>query len=471
MKFSTENREPREAIVSIALDNDDIEPYLNQAYRQSVRRLSIPGFRKGKAPRQIVEKMYGRGYLLNEAMDTIIQEFTNKAIEDAGIELGGIPSVSLEQFDPPSFVATVPLQPEVDLGDYESIRVSLDSVNVEDAQVDTVIEQLRNELAVWEPVEEGTVQMDDLVNLTIVGKVDESPEPREIVRSEATDYIPRPGTTFPVPGLDEGLVGLSLDQDTEFAVQVPDDFDNSELAGKTVNFEVKIHSIKRKELAELNDEFAKGVGEGFESLGDLKARILEDLTTREEQAAKGKHQDEILIKLVEGSTIKISPQIIESELEHYVHERQDNAKAGRINNMEEYQEFLSWQGMSDEEVHEEARPKVEERLKRAYVLRAVTTKQGFDAPDSEIDSEIDALCASYGDSATEMRALFEDPERRDSIARMVINRKTFEYLSELALAGAKKASAKPKAKSKTKAEKTTTTTKKRTPRPKKATGD
>ena len=464
MKFSTENREPREAIVSVELDNEDIEPYLTQAYKQSVRRLSIPGFRKGKAPRQIVEKLYGRGYLLNEAIDTIIQEFTNKAIEDANIDLGGVPSVSLEQFDPPKFVATVPLQPEVDLGNFASIRVPLDEVKVEDVQVDTVIEQLRNELAVWEPVED-SVRMDDLVNLTIVGIVEDSSDPKEVVRSEATDYIPRPGTTFPVPGLDEGLVGLSVDQDSQFTVQVPEDFENAELSGKTVNFDVKIHSIKRKELAEPNDEFAKGVGEGFDTIKDLRSRILEDLIAREEQAAKNKHQDEILTKLVDGSTIKISPQIIEHEVEHYVHERQDNAKSGRISNMEEYQEFLSWQGMSDEEVHEDARPKVENRLKRAHVLRALATQQKFEAPDVEIDEEIEALCANYGDSADDMRSLFADPERRDSIARLIINRKTFDYLSDIALTKTKKASTKSATKSKS------VPSSKKSPRGKKNTGD
>lgn len=449
MKVSTEQREPREAVLKVELDTDDVEPYLDQAYRQSVRRLSIPGFRKGKAPRRIVEQLYGRGYLLNEAMDTVIQEFTSKAVEDENLEIGGVPSVSLDQFDPPSFTATVPLQPLVDLGDFESVRIAIDKVSIAKAQVDGVLEQLRSELAVLEPVDD-QVQMEDLINLTIIGWVDEDEGRREIVRSEETDYIPRPNTTFPIPNLDEHLVGLPVGEETQFTVKVSADFDQPELAGRTANFEATIHSIKRKNLAPLDDEFAKGVGDGYDSLKQLRDRIREDLVEREERAAKAKHQNETLTQVVEGAVIQISALIINHELEHYVHEREDNVKAGRISNFADYQEWLSWQGMSEEEIHEQARPQVEERLKRAHVLRAVMKREAFEATEEEVDNEIATIVGGYGDSGAEIQQLFEDPERRDQIAGVLVQRKTLDYLSEIALrndvkAATKKTSAKPKA--------------------------
>ena len=431
MKVSTTQREPREAVLTVELDNDDVEPYLEQAYRQAVRRLAIPGFRKGKAPRRIVEQMYGRGYLLNEALDALIQEFTSKAVEDEGLELGGIPSVSLDDFDPPAFTATVPLQPEVDLGDFESLRVPIDDVEIEEGQVDGVLEQIRTELAVWEPVED-KVQMDDLINLTIVGWVDDEAERRDVVRSEETDYIPRPNTTFPVPGLDEALVGLPVGEESAFDIEIAEDFANPDLASKTAHFQTTVHSVKRKNLAELDDEFAKGVGEGYESIDDLRGKIRADLVERAQRAAQAKHQDEILAKVVEGASIEISPLIVEHEVEHYVHDRQESIQTGRMN-FEDYQEFLSWQGLSDEEVHEQARPKVEERLKRAHVLRAVATRQAVEASDEDVDGEIDSIASGSGESADEVRQLFEDPERRESIRRVLVNRKTLEHLSEIAL--------------------------------------
>ena len=442
MKISTEQREPREAVLTVELDNTDIEPYLDQAYRQAVRRLSIPGFRKGKAPRRIVEQMFGRGYLLNEALDTVIQEFTSKAVLEEGLDIGGVPSVSLDEFDPPQFTATVPLQPLVDLGNLDAVRHPKEEADLPDDRVDTTLEQMRMELAVWEPVDDA-VQMDDLINLTITGWVDEDGERREIVHSEETDYIPRPGSTFPVPGLDEGLVGLSVDEESTFEVVVPDDSTNTEIAGKTAHFEMTIHSIKRKSLPELDDEFAKSVGDDYESLEALREKIRENLLEREKRLADMRHQDEMLAKVTEEASIAISPLIIDHEVEHYVHSREDDIKAGRVG-FEEYREYLSWQGMSDEEVHEQARVKVEERLKRAHVIRAVAQRESIEATDGDVSEEIENLLADSGELAEEHRKQLDDADSRESIRRMLVQRKTLEYLSGLALRDAP-AARKPRA--------------------------
>ena len=442
MKISSEQREPREAVLTVELDNADIEPYLDQAYRRAVRRLSIPGFRKGKAPRRIVEQMFGRGYLVNEALDTVIQEFTSKAVLEEGLDIGGVPSVSLDEFDPPQFTATVPLQPTVDLGNLDSVRHPKEEASLADETVDATLEQMRMELAVWEPVED-TVQMDDLINLTIVGWIEEDGERREIVRSEETDYIPRPGSTFPVPGLDEGLVGLPIGEERTFDVEAPEDAPNTEVAGKTAHFEATIHSIKRRSLPELDDEFAKSVGDDYESLEALREKIRESLLEREKRMADMKHQDETLAKVTEEASITISPLIIENELEHYVRSREDDIKAGRVG-FEEYREYLTWQGMSDEEVHDQARPKVEERLKRAHVIRAVAQRENIEATDEDVSEEIERLLEGSGELTDEHRKQLDDLDSRESIRRMLVQRRTLEYLSNLALRDAP-AAAKPKA--------------------------
>lgn len=442
VKISTEQREPREAVLTVELDNADIEPYLDQAYRQAVRRLSIPGFRKGKAPRRIVEQMFGRGYLLNEALDTVIQEFTSKAVQEEGLDIGGVPSVSLNEFDPPQFTATVPLQPLVDLGGIDTVRHPKEEADLPDDRIDETLEQMRMQLAVWEPVDDA-VQMDDLINLTITGWVEEDGERREIVHSEDTDYIPRPGSTFPVPGLDEGLVGLPTGEQRTFEVEVPEDAPTTEAAGKTAHFEATVHSVKRRSLPELDDEFAKSVGDDYESLEALRGRIRENLLEREKRLAEMKHQEETLAKVTEAASIAISPLIIEHEVEHYVHGREDDIKAGRVG-FEEYREYLAWQGMSDEEVHEQARPKVEERLKRAHVIRAVAQREGIEATDEDVSEEIENLLADSGELADEHRKQLDDPDNRESIRRMLVQRRTLEYLSGLALRDAP-AARKPRA--------------------------
>jgi trigger factor len=273
--------------------------------------------------------------------------------------------------------------------------------------------------------------MDDLIELTVYGWAEDDGERREIVKSENTEYIPRPGTRFPVPEFDEALAGLSVNEKREFTIDVPEDFENNDLAGKKTVFEATVHQIKRKHPPELDDEFAKGVGDGYESLVALRERVTEDLREREQRTLDAVHQDATLAKIVEGARIEMSPLIIDHELEHYVHERQEDFKSGRFTSIEDYQQAIAWQAMSEDEIKEESRPKVEERLKRAHVLRKVAKLQSVEASDEEVDAEIESMVSGVGDQADRMRELFQDQERRDSLRRVLVNRKTLEYLTSI----------------------------------------
>ena len=440
MKVSSEQRPPREALLTVELDASDVEPHLERAYRQAVRRLNIPGFRKGKAPRRIVEQLYGRDYLLNEALDSMVNEATTKAVEDEHLELGGIPQITIDALDPPTFTATVPLTPTVDLGDYASVRVPKDEVKVSKEQVDGVLEQLRRDTAVWEPAE-GPLREDDLANLTIVGWVDEDGgERKEIVRSEAVDYIPHVGGRFPVPDFDESLIGLPQGKETAFTIEVPKDFDNEDLAGKTARFEATVHSVKRKELPKLDDEFAKGVGDGYDSMKALREHVEADLLAREQRNADAKHQEETLLKVTEAATIEMSDLIVDHEIEHYLEDQEQDIKSGRFT-IESYQQYLEWQTMGPEEVREQAKPKVAERLKRVHVLREVARQQAFEATDAEVDEEVEAIAEGSASGADEVRELFTEQERRESLRRVLVNRKSIEHLTAIA-----QQSGKPKAK-------------------------
>jgi trigger factor len=427
VKISAEERAPREAVLTIELDPADVEPYLDRAYKQVVRRVTIPGFRKGKAPRRIVEQLYGRAYLLNESMDSLVQELTYRAVDEQSIDIGGIPQINLEEFDPPKFTATVPLVPSVDLGSYETVRVAREEAAIDESQVDSLLERVRAEQAVWEPAK-GPVREDDLVNLTVVGWTEQDGERKEFVRSQESDYIPRTGGQYPIPGFDEALVGLEEGVERETTIEVPADFDNAELAGRTAHVAATAHSIKRKELPALDDEFAKGVGDGFDSLEALKERIRSDMRGQAERNASATHEDATLSAMVEVASFEISPILIEHELEHYVHDQEERIQSGRFS-LEDYQQFLAWQGMSDEERHEDARPKVEERVKRAHLLRVVAEKQALEATEEDVEAEIDTIATENGAEVDEVRKLFADPERRDSIRRILVNRKAIEFLT------------------------------------------
>jgi trigger factor len=447
VKITAQEQAPREAVLTVELDPADVEPYLDRAYKQVVRRANIPGFRKGKAPRRIVEQLYGRAYLLNESLDSMVQELTYKAVDEKDIEIGGIPQINLEEFDPPKFTATVPLVPSVDLGSYETVRVPREPAEIDETQVDSLLERLRVEQAVWEPAT-GPVREDDLVNLTVVGWVEVDAERREFVRSEETDYIPRTGGRYPIPGFDEVLVGLEEGVERSVDIEVPADFETADLAGKTAHVVATAHSIKRKELPALDDEFAKGVGEGFDSLDALKERIRADMRGQAERNASAAHEDATLSAMVEAASFEISPILIEHELEHFVHDQEERIQSGRFS-LEDYQQFLAWQGMTDDEKHADARPRVEERVKRAHLLRVVAEKQALEATEDDVEAEIDTIATENGADVDEVRRLFADPERRDSVRRILVNRKAIEFLTGISGqedgAKPKRAASKPKA--------------------------
>ena len=432
MKISNEQREPREAVLTVELDDADVEPYLDQAYRRVARRLTIPGFRKGKAPRRVIEQMYGRRYLLSEAFDPIVNDFTSKAVEAEGLLLGGIPSVEVAAYEPFRFLAVVPLPPAVELGDVDAVRVPMEEAGVSDDAVEAMIARMRMEQGVWEPVDD-PVRMGDLVTLTLVGwTVDEDGESREFTRSEEMNYIPRDGVTYPVPGMDEGLVGLSVGEPKAYEIPVPADFRDPELAGKTAHFHAEASAVKRRSLPEADDEFAKSVGEGFETVAELREQIRENLLADARQRMEFLHQEAVLARLTEEATFAVSPLIVERELERYVNGRADLISSGRAS-MEEYREYLAWQGLPDEEVLAMARPKAEERLKRAHVLREMTERLGVEANDEEVDEEIEVIVSAYGEHAEAQRKHFSDTESRESIRRLLAQRKTRAAISAMAL--------------------------------------
>jgi trigger factor len=232
---------------------------------------------------------------------------------------------------------------------------------------------------------------------------------------------------------------------SKFTVDVPEEFENQDYAGKQAFFEATVHQVKRRRLPDVDDEFAGGVGDGFETIKALREHLAHDLREREERAANSVHQDAALTKVVEGATFAMSPLIIEHELGHYVHDRQDEFKAGRFTSIEDYQQAIAWQAMTDEEMHDDARPRVEERLKRAHVLREVAKRQHFASSDEDIDAEIETMALDSGDDADQIRALFLDVDRRESLGRVLVNRKTLEYLSGIAAQPVAKAPAKKRA--------------------------
>ncbi|MBI2871572.1 MAG: trigger factor [Chloroflexi bacterium] len=427
MKISKEEHPPREVVLKVELESEDLEPYLDRAYRKVVQRAKIAGFRQGKAPRQIVERFLGREHLMHEALEFLVPEVTDRAITQEGLELGAPPHMELESTDPVTIKATVPLIPLVEMGDYRAVRVPFEQKPVTDEDVAGVVEGLRQEVAPWEPVER-PVQYGDLVNLKVHG----SASGQAIVDNDSVDYLTRENDKNPVPGFSEALLGLEAGGSKEFTINVPQEFGNRALAGRECQFSVTMNSVKAKRLPELDDEFARSVGQGYESLEALKARVQQDLSRQAEREARERHQEQVVEAVVKEAKVELSPLMVEHEVDRLFQEQQETLRRQRMS-MEQY---LGYAGKTAEEIRTELQPAAEARLRRAAVLTEVARLEGIESREEDAQQEIESMAKRAGAQEDAVRRLFDSAAARDSLRRALWSGRVQRRLAHIASDGA-----------------------------------
>ena len=258
MQVTRESDSSIEITLNISMDSDDEEPFLNRSYRRLAGRVRIPGFRPGKAPRSVVENHLGRATLVQEALEFMIPESLDQVLREQEIRAFAEPQLEVLDLEPVSFKAVVPLEPDVDLGEFRSIRVEAAPVEIAQEDIDRVLESLQYESAPWEPVER-PVAFGDLVTLNVTGNI----SGEDAINDEGVDFIPQLDNELPLPGFSVYLEGMTEGQEKEFTLSVPEDYPQENYAGKECNFHVEVVAVKEKQLPDLDDEFAKGVREGF----------------------------------------------------------------------------------------------------------------------------------------------------------------------------------------------------------------
>jgi len=422
LKITKEETSQLDVVLNIELDSEDIEPYLERSLKRISSRVDIPGFRRGKAPRYLMENYVGRDALIRESLDYIVQQTTDKAITEENLTIFGEPDVELVEMEPLSFKAIVPQEPVVDLGNFRDLRLEPEPVDVIEEQVNEVLERIRYDAAPWEPVD-GPVKFDNLVTLDVDGSV----EGRSVADDRGVDFVPTQDNPYPFPGFSIHLEGMKGDQSKEFTIQIPEDFQDETLAGKECRFNVKVLAIKEKVLPELDDELAKGVGAGYDTFKDLRAKVLQDLTEQKERAARNAFQEKSLEEVIKGASVEVSYLTIEREIDHLL-EDQAQATQGRNADIETY---LSNVGKSREEIREELRPGAQERLTRFLVLRSLAQTEGIEVGPEEIDTEIENFTSSSGESGESLRKAFSSESARSSLANSILTRKILERLGEI----------------------------------------
>ncbi len=423
-----------EITLTIAMDADDEEPFLNRSYRRVASRVRIPGFRPGKAPRSVIENHMGREALVHEALEFMIPESLDQVLKDEDIQAFMEPQLEVLGMEPVSYKAVVPLEPVVDLGDFQAIRLEREPVEVTDEQISEVMEGLRAEAAPWEPVQR-PLAYGDLVSMNVKGVIEEE----EVIDDQGIDFIPQEDNNLPFPGFSTQLEGMLEGDSKLFTLDVPDDYPQESYAGKECQFNVEVLSLKEKNLAELDDEFAKGVREGFESLSALTDHVRQRLSDEGEANETRRLEQSSLEELKKLAKIEASELVYQRELDLMYEERERSLQNQRMN-MELY---LSYVGQTEEELREQMKPQAEERLNTMLVLRKLADVEEIEIEDEDVEEEITNLISSTGgESDAAMRQALSTQNAKDSIRSTLINRKIMARLVEITQGGESASAAK-----------------------------
>ncbi len=422
MNVTKESDSPTEVVLKVELAPEDEEPFITRSYRRIVSRINIPGFRRGKAPRSIVESHLGRTALVQEALEFMVPETLDQILKEENLQAFMDPDLEVLDIEPVSFKAVVTLEPVVELGNLRSIKVEREPVEITDERVNEVIEQLRYESAPWEPMDR-PVQFGDLLSLNVTGTIGGD----EVIRDEGIDFIPELDNPLPIPGFSVYLEGMVEGQEKEFTLTVPEDHNQEQFAGRECHLKVALLSVKAKTLPELDDEFAKGIRDGYESLKALTDYVRQQLTEAAENAAERRLEQEGLEELLKISTIQASDLIYQREVDR-LYEEQERAVQERRLDMDAYLNHL---GKSQEEWRKELQPEAERRLNNYLVLNKLAQDQGIEIGQEEVQAEIASMLEEAGDSKDQMRRILGSSNAQESIRSNLLNRKVMGRLAEI----------------------------------------
>ncbi len=424
MKVTKEKVENSQAFITIEMEPAEMEHGMEDGYRHLVVKANIPGFRKGKAPRAVVERHLGKARLLEEAIDHLIPEAYQNALKEQSIEPYAQPQVEITQADPLIFKAVVPLVPTVELGDYQSIRVTPEPVEIKDENIDAVIEQLRHQHATWEPVDR-TLDFNDLAVMDINGTVDDKP----YVKKAAAQYQVLKEAISPAPGFTAQIVGMKKEEEKEFSLTFPADYLNKEVAGKEAHFKVKLHEIKEEKLPELNDDFPALVSDEFKTFTALREEVAKNLKERAEEHARMDFEEKVINAAIDKAKIEFPPVLVDMEI-------------NRILNEQDRQLQMSGQGMdgylrsinkTPEQLQEELRPVAMKNVTASLLLGKVAEEEKVEVSETGIDNRLESMVLGVDEEKkAEMRQMFDNPQTRASLKQSLMARKTIERLADIA---------------------------------------
>ncbi len=406
MSLQVEKLEKNMAKLTIEVSADDLEKALQSAYKKQKNKISLPGFRKGKVPRHMIEKMYGPEIFYDDAVNELMPKAYADAYEECELDIVSRPEVDVVQIEkgkPFIFTAEVAIKPEVTLGEYKGLEVDKVSTRVTQKEVEEKLKEEAEKNARTVTVEDRAVKDGDEVIMDFEGFVDGE----AFEGGKGENYPLTIGSGSFIPGFEEQLVGAEAEKETEVKVTFPEDYHAEELKGKDAVFKCTVHEIKMKELPEIDDEFAAEVSE-FDTLDEYKADLKAKIKEQKEADGKRKQEDQAVEKAVENASFEIPEAMITTNISQM---KDDFARRMQSQGLT-LEQYFQFTGMTSEKMEEEMRPQAIKRIETRIVLEAIVKAENIEISDEKLDEEINKMAESYKMEADKLKEFMSDAEKK-----------------------------------------------------------
>ena len=393
------------AKLTIEASAEDFEKAIQKVYLKARGRINIPGFRKGKAPRKLIEKMYGTGVFYEDAANDLIPTAYAEALKDCDLEIVSRPEINVTQIEsgkPFIFTAEVAVKPEVTLGEYKGVEVEKSNVEVTDEDINKEVDKERENNSRTIDVDDRAVESGDIIKLDFDGSVDGVP----FAGGKSENYTLTIGSGSFIPGFEDQLIGTKIGEDKDVTVTFPEDYHEKSLAGKEAVFKCKVNAITVKELPDADDEFASEVSE-FETLAEYKEDIKKKLTEKKEKEARAKKEAQAVEKAVENATMEIPDAMIDTQVQSMMEDFARRMQSQGLS-LEQYFQFT---GMDAKKMHDQMKPEALKRIQNSLVLEAVAKAENIEISDEKVDEEIAKMAEAYKMEVEKLKGIIGDSER------------------------------------------------------------
>ena len=426
MSVQVEKLEKNMAKLTVEVPAEDVEKAIQGAYQKTKKSINIPGFRKGKAPRQLIEKMYGKEVFYSDAVDAMLPKAYSDAIEECGEEIVSYPKIDVVQIEsgkPFIFTAEVAVKPAVTLGEYKGIQVEKAPIEVTDEEIEAQVNKEREANSRTVTVEDRAVQKGDIATIDFEGFVDGV----AFDGGKGENYDLEIGSNTFIPGFEDQLVGAEIGKELDVNVTFPEEYGAKELAGKEAVFKCKVNGIKVKELPEADDEFAQEVSE-FDTLDEYKADIKAKLLKDKEDEAKRAKEDAVIGKIVENATMDIPDAMVEYQTQQMLDDFGRRMQSQGLS-LEQYFQFT---GMTEADYKEQMKPRALQNIQSRLVLEAVAEAEKLEATEEDLEKEYAKMAEQYKLDVDKVKEIFGEYQKEE-LKKDIVIQKAAELVTEAAV--------------------------------------